>query len=163
MADAPPGGDRRIADLVDELRTAREEFLGALDAVVRERGEGPGLAGEWGARELIAHLGYWAGHGADAIHAVVEGRADEFEVGEGEVDARNETVARVARATDLATVRRREEASFNALLERIRALDAELLGVRLAQWGTLLEGIREDGAIHYRAHADELRGGGAAA
>jgi hypothetical protein len=163
MSGAPIGDDRRTTELIDELREARADFMGSLEATVGERGDGPGLAGEWGARELIAHLGYWVGHAADAIHAVQEGRAGEFDVGNDEVDARNETVARVARATDLATVRRREGASFEALVEGIRTLDPGLLDVRIADWGTLRDGIREDGAVHYREHADDLVGGGSAA
>lgn len=163
MSAAPIGGDNRTTELIDELHGARDDFMGALEASVGERGDGPGLAGAWGARELIAHLGYWVGHAADAIHAVQEGRAGEFDVGDDEVDARNDTVARVARATDLATVRRREEASFEALVDRLRTLDPGLLDVQVADWGTLRDGIREDGAVHYREHADELVGGGSAA
>jgi hypothetical protein len=88
---------------------------------------------------------------------VEQGRADEFEVGDTEVDARNATVARVARQASLPTVRQREEASYNALLERMRRLDPALLGVQLGTWGTLEAGLREDGPVHYREHADQLR------
>ena len=76
--------------------------------------------------------------------------------------SRNETVARVARQTNLATVRRREAASVEALLERLRGLDPSLLGTRLAAWGSLHDGIREDGAVHYREHAADLGDGAGA-
>ena len=75
------------------------------------------VVGEWSARELVAHLGYWAGHAVEVIHAVETGRAAEVGIGEPSVDERNETVARVARQTDLATVRKREAASAQALLD----------------------------------------------
>ncbi|MFN2417685.1 MAG: hypothetical protein ABR593_02015 [Candidatus Limnocylindria bacterium] len=142
--------------LAGELTDARATFLEKLDRVLSERGPDTKLAGEWGARELVAHLGYWAGHVAEAIHAVEQGRGDEFEVGDQEVAVRNETVARVARQASFATVRRREAASVEALTERLEALDPALLDTRLATWGTLHDGIREDGAIHYRVHADDL-------
>ena len=145
--------------LADELTEARAAFVAGLDRILAERGPDARLSGEWGARELVAHLGYWVGNVADAIHAVEDGRADEFGIGDGEVDARNETVARVARETNLATVRRREAASVEALLERLRGLDPSLLGTPLASWGSLHDGIREDGAVHYRKHAAELGGG----
>ena len=150
MTEAP---DR----LADELVVARDEFLAALAAIEPARLADPGLHGTWSARELIAHLGYWVGHAADAIHAAEEGWADAFEVADAATDGRNETVARIARQTDLETVRRREAASFDALLERLRGLDPALLDIRLADWGSLHDGVREDGANHYRAHATDLR------
>jgi hypothetical protein len=148
--------------LARELTEARTNFMDALDRVTAERGPDARLAGEWGARELVAHLGYWVGHAAEAIHAVEQGRADEFDVGDQEVDVRNETVARVARQASLATVRRREAASVEALIERLDDLDPALLETRLAAWGTLHDGIREDGAVHYRTHANQLAGEGQA-
>lgn len=116
----------------------------------------PGLIGEWSARELIAHLGYWSGHAAELIHAAQQDPGDARGSAEPSVDEINETVARIARDTDLATVRRREAASVEALVERLRALDPALLERRLADGATLEEGIREDGPLHYREHTEEL-------
>ena len=89
------------------------------------------------------------------IHAVEVGRIDE-DADERTVDEINATVARIARETTLATVRKREAASVEALLERLRTLDPALLEV-LPDGATLAEGIREDASAHYREHADELR------
>ena len=143
--------------LVEELRDERDAFFHALDAVAPGSLTTPGLVGEWSARDLIAHLGYWVGHAAEVVHAVEEGRIDEVGVGEPPVDEVNATVARVARTTDLATVRRREAASVEALVERLVMLDPSLLDEWLPDGDTLADGIREDGAAHYRGHAEELR------
>ena len=143
--------------LVDELVEARDALLGELAAVSPESMTTPGLLGEWSARELIAHLGYWAGHAVEIIHAAEEGRLEELGADDPAVDDVNETVARVARETDLATVRKREAASVEVLVERLRALDPALLAQRLPDGASLAEGIGEDGAAHYRQHADELR------
>jgi hypothetical protein len=143
--------------LVDELLAARAALLDELAAVRPESMTTPGLVGEWSARELIAHLGYWAGHAVEIIHAAEEGRLEELGVDDPAVDEVNETVARVARETDLATVRKREAASVEVLLDRLRALDPLLLTQRLPDGATLADGITEDGAAHYREHADELR------
>jgi len=143
--------------LADELTAARSDFLAALEAVDQTA---PGLVGDWTARELVAHLGYWAGHAVEVIHAVETGRADEVGVGETSVDVRNETVARVARQADLATVRKREAASVQALLERLAATDPALLDERLPDGATLAQGVREDGADHYREHTAALRTAG---
>jgi hypothetical protein len=143
--------------LIDDLVAARQELLESVDRVIPASMSTPGLVGEWSGRELIAHLGYWAGAAVEAIHAVEEGRADEVGEGKPPTDEVNETVARVARATDLATVRKREAASVEALLERLRRLDPSLLATQLPDGATLEQDIAEDGADHYRQHADELR------
>jgi hypothetical protein len=140
--------------LVAELQLERDRFFDALSAVAPESLTTPGLVGAWSAREIIAHLGYWAGHAVEAIHAVEQ---DRIEPDEPDTDAVNETVARVARSTDIATVRRREAASFEALLERLRAVEPGLLATELPEGDTLLEAVRGDGPDHYREHAEQLR------
>lgn len=143
--------------LIDELTTARQELFDVLDRVSPASMTTTGLLGEWSGRELIAHLGYWAGAAVEVIHAVEEGRADEVGEGKPPTDEVNETVARVARETDLATVRKREAASVEVLIERLRRLDASLLSTPLPDGATLEASIAEDGADHYRQHAEELR------
>ena len=145
--------------LVDELSAARAAFFVAFEEIAPPQLHAPTLVNDWSARELIAHLGYWAGHAAEVIHAVEEGRTTEVGVGEPSVDERNETVARVARQADLATARKREAASVQALTERLQDLDPALLAERLPDGASLEEGIREDGAAHYHEHADQLRAG----
>jgi hypothetical protein len=142
------------ATLVAELTAARADFLVALEAVDQTA---PRVVGEWSARELVAHLGYWAGHATEVIHAVEAGRADEVGAGEPSVDDTNATVARVARQADFATATKREAASVQALLERLAAIDPALLTVPLPDGATLAQGIREDGPEHYREHTGDLR------
>ena len=149
-----PAGAQR---LVDELVAARGELFDALAAVEPGSLTTPGLVGEWSARELIAHLGYWAGHAVEVIHAAEEGRTEEIDRDAPPTDEMNEIVARIARDTDLATVRKREGASVEALLERLRRLDPGLLAAHLPDGATLEAGIEEDASAHYREHADELR------
>jgi hypothetical protein len=143
--------------LIDDLTDARAALMEVLDRVAPGSMTTPGLVGDWSGRELIAHLGYWAGNAVEVIHAVEEGRADEVGEGKPPTDEVNDTVARVARETDLATVRKREAASVEALVERLRRLDPSLLDTRLPDGATLEQGIAEDGAAHYRQHAEDLR------
>ena len=152
-------GAARLERLIRELTEARGGFLTALDAIEPARLDQPGLAGGWSARELVAHLGYWTGNAVEAIHLTEQGRPEDFgPTDDREVDERNETVARVARETNLETVRRREEASFEALVERLRSLIPALLDVTLGDGGSLEQAIRGDGPSHYREHAEALRG-----
>lgn len=161
MTDPPT----RLAALADDLIAARAEFLEALGDVDPALLTSPGLVGEWSARELVAHLGYWTGHATEAIHHAAQERMDEFDAGAPSVDERNAVVARVAGETDLATVRAREELAVDALRKRILAADPEWLAERDADGDTLEEIIQDDGARHYREHTRDIRvwfGAGAA-
>ena len=147
----------RLRALADDLVTARADFLDALADVDPALLTSPGLVGEWSAREVVAHLGYWAGHAAEAIHHAEQRRLDEFDVEAPSVDERNAVVARVAGETDLATVRAREELASDALRKRILGADPEWLIERDAEGDTLEEIIRNDGADHYREHTGDIR------
>lgn len=153
MTDNPTTG------LADELVAARERFFATFDGLPVGRRTGPALVGNWGARELIAHLGYWAGHSAEAVHRAQLGEADQLDADGPDVDQLNETVARVARETPLATVRAREAAAAEALAERMRGLDPALLAVVLPDGRTLERQLRTDGPDHYAEHAAELGAG----
>ncbi len=144
-------------DLIGDLGAARDEFFSTLDAIDPRHLNAAGLIGEWGARELVAHLGYWTGHAVEIIHAVESGRRGEAGMNGSSVDEVNATVARVARQTDLARVRTREAASAQALVERLGGIDPALLSERLPGGATLEEGIIVGGSAHYREHLAELR------
>jgi hypothetical protein len=147
------GRDTLIAD----LRREREDLFAVLASVDPGSLTTPGLVGEWSARELVAHLGFWVGHATEVIHLFELGRIEEDDLGGQTVDEVNATVARIARDAPLATVRKREEASVEALVERLGTLDESLLPELLPDGATLEQGIREDASDHYREHAEELR------
>jgi hypothetical protein len=143
--------------LIADLQRERNALFAMLDVVEPGSLTTPGLIGEWSARELIAHLGYWIGHATEVIHLLEVGRIEEDDLGGQTVDEINATVARIARDTPLATVRKREAASVEALVERLRTLDPARLAEVLPDGATLDQGIREDASDHYREHAEELR------
>ena len=156
MNDAP--GATCDAILAD-LRLARDEFVAALDDVDPALLTAPGMVGDWSARELVAHLGYWTGHAAEALHHAERGILHEFGTDDPDfdVDEINATVTRVARETDLATVSRREEAAYGALVDRLAAADDAWLPETVAYGDTLEQVLREDGPEHYREHTQDLR------
>ncbi|MDP9270314.1 MAG: maleylpyruvate isomerase N-terminal domain-containing protein [Chloroflexota bacterium] len=147
----------RIAALAHELEAAHGAFALVLGSLTRDQLAASRLVGEWGVREIIAHLGYWAGNAAEAIHQAELGTAAQFGADEPDVEARNAVVARVARDTELATVRAREEAAFKALLDRVRRADPAWLDETTATSETIGFLVRDDGADHYRDHAADLR------
>ncbi len=140
-----------------DLVAARDEFVAALGDVDPALLTAPGLAGQWSARELLAHLGYWTGHAAEALHTAAEARTADFGEDELDVDERNAVVARVAAETDLATVRKREEAAFDALLTALRAADPAWLEERVSYGDSIEQVVRDDGADHYREHTADIR------
>jgi len=146
-----------LQDLERAVIEAREEFMAALETMDPALLTAPGLVGEWSARELLAHLGYWAGLAAEALHAASQGRTEAFGADDLEVDERNEVVARVASETDLATVRKREQAAYEALLDALRGADPAWLEERVSYGDSLEEVVRDDGADHYREHAADIR------
>jgi hypothetical protein len=152
----PPPAPSPEALAVD-LASARDAFLDALDDVEPELLTTPGLVGEWSARELIAHMGYWAGHAAEALHFGADGRADEFGEAEMDVDERNAVVARVAAESDVRSVREREAAAYDALLEALHAATPQLLSERVAYGDTLEQVVRDDGPDHYHEHTLDIR------
>lgn len=150
-------GHARLEGLVSGLIDERSAVVQALTGVDPRLMTAPGLAGEWSARELIAHLGFWTGHATEALHHAEEGRLAEFGGPELDVEETNAVVARVARETDLATVRAREEAAFDALVARLRVADAAWLDERTAYGDTLEQVLLDDGVEHYREHALDVR------
>ncbi len=149
--------ESRTARLVEELIAAHDEFTSALEAVPHDLIRRPGVAGEWSVQEVVAHLGYWAGYAVEVVQAAERGATESFGEGRPSVDEINATVARVARQSDAASVRAREQASFDALVARVAAMDPELLDVSLRGGATVEAAIREDGVDHYREHAAGLR------
>lgn len=147
----------RIAALVGELEAAHGAFIGVLSSLSPAQLNANRLVGEWGAREIVAHLGYWAGNAAEALHRAELGTAATFGADDLDVEARNAVVARVASETDLATATAREAAAFEALLNRVRHADPAWLDEVTADGETVGFLVRDDGADHYREHAAELR------
>lgn len=150
-------GPEAIEALVADLQASREEFMAALDDVEPSLLTTPGLVGDWSARELIAHLGYWCGHAAEALHHAEMDRTADFGEDEFDVDERNAVVARVAAETELAIVRQREEAAFEALGLRLERADPAWLDEKVSFGDTLEQVILDDGPEHYREHTLDLR------
>ena len=144
-------------DLVRDLTDARQELLRAVDAIDPSSHTTPGLIGDWSVRDLLAHVGYWAGHAVEAIHAAEDGRPGEYGLDTPETDEVNATVLRVARHTPLEAVRQREAASFEALTTWLGRMEPTLLHVELGDGSTVEETVRGDGVDHYREHAVDLR------
>ena len=147
----------RIRSLLDDLAAARDEFLAAIGDVDPALRTAPGLVGEWSARDLVAHVGYWTGHGAEALHRAEQDELDAFGSDELSVDERNAVIARVAAEADWATVMAREQGAYEAFAKRLARADPDTLGNRDAEGDTLEEIVAFDGVDHYREHTLDIR------
>lgn len=146
-----------VQELLDGLAAARDEFLAAVADIDPALRTTPGLVGDWSARDLLAHVGYWSGHAAESLHRAEQGELHEFGRDDLSVDDRNDVVTRVARETDYATVASREQGAYEAFVARLTAVDPEALDDRDADGDTLEEIIAFDGADHYREHTLDIR------
>jgi len=149
--------DTHVQELLDGLASAREAFLAAMADIDPALRTTSGLVGDWSARDLLAHVGYWTGHAAESLHRAAQGELNEFGRDELSVDDRNEVVTKVARETDYATVATREQGAYDAFVTRLAAVDPESLSDRDADGDTLEEIIAFDGADHYREHTLDIR------
>jgi hypothetical protein len=148
--------EARRTQLLEDLAAAHDELASALARLPSDGLGRPALKGEWSVQEVVAHLGYWAGYAVEAVQAAERGTAATFGEGRPSVDEINATVARVARQSDFAAVRAREQSSFDALVARVAEMDAGLLDATLRGGETVERAIREDGVDHYREHASDL-------
>jgi hypothetical protein len=108
-----------VQELLDGLTAARDEFLAAVADIDPALRTTSGLVGDWSARDLLAHVGYWAGHAAESLHRAEQGELNEFGRDELSVDDRNEVVTKVARETDYTTVATREQGAYDAFVARL--------------------------------------------
>ncbi len=149
--------DSHVQTLVEDLNRARDEFLKAVGDIDPGLRTAPGLVGDWSARELLAHVGYWTGHAAEALHRAEQGELAESGHDALSVDERNVVVARVAAEADYATSASREQGAYEAFATRLGAVDPDTLEERDADGDTLAEIIADDGADHYREHTLDVR------
>jgi hypothetical protein len=149
--------DPHVQELLHGLKAAREEFLAAIGDIDPSLRTTPGLVGDWSARELLAHVGYWTGHAAEALHRAGQGELAAYGKDELSVDDRNAVVARVAAETDYATAAKREQGAYEAFAEHLATVDTESLGECDADGDTLEEIVAFDGADHYREHTLDIR------
>jgi hypothetical protein len=153
MAEPPD----QVQALLSELTAARDEFMAAIGDIDPALRTTPGLVGDWSARELVGHAGYWAGHAAEALHRAEQDELDAFGIDELTVDERNEVVAKVAAAADWERVTARERGAYEAFSARLARVNPDRLGDRDADGDTLAEIVAFDGVDHYREHTLDIR------
>src|SRR5512135_2544446 len=114
------GGIMNKAELLERVRTSRQEWEETIASLSDAQIEQPNLAGGWSVKIVLAHLAWWERRLATIFATLRAGKlpqGPEFE--KFEVDVVNDLVAAESRARALTAVRGEEAAAFADLLEQI--------------------------------------------
>jgi Protein of unknown function (DUF1706) len=85
------------------------------------------VAGQWTAKDNVAHLNAWREHATQILDAVRRGEEPEGPVDDRDLDARNAVIYEAHRGESAADVRAVATASYAALLEAVAASSEEVL------------------------------------
>jgi hypothetical protein len=157
-ASAPGGGAHGRRDtLLADLVAARTAFIAAVGDVDPDLLTAPGLLDEWSARDLVAHVAFWADHGADALALAVAGRGAEYDYQPSQTDAMNAARFAVSQTMTPREAADDEARAFARFRDALAGIDDGLLGTRLGSGDTVEEMVRYDGPDHYAEHTAHIR------
>jgi hypothetical protein len=156
-ADGRKGPNARRDALLAELVAARTAFRAAFADVDRDLLTAPGLLGDWSARDLVAHVAFWADHGADALALAAAGRAGEYVDDGTQTDDVNAARFAVSQGMSPDEAADDEARAFTRFRDALAGIDGELLDVKLGSGDTVEEMIRYDGPEHYAGHTAHVR------
>ena len=142
--------------MIDRERLLREEDVAwrrlaqRFDTVPERRFEEPALTPEgWSPKDAMFHISGWM---ADCGEQLTRMRAGTFDPGEesrGSIERQNQAWFEVSRSMPPGDVRAGFVPSRLRMLEAFRAL--EEVSLDAVEW------FEESGALHYAAHAEDLR------
>ena len=66
----------RKADLLAQLRSENEGWEGLLAEIGEDRMDGPGVAGAWSIKDIVAHLAAWRRRTVGRLEAVAQGKPE---------------------------------------------------------------------------------------
>ncbi len=143
--------------LLDQMDSARAEFLNALADVDADLVTVPGVLDDWSVRDLVVHVAAWCEHATSALSLASEGRGADFAYSEGDTDAMNERILAEGRRVAPSEALHREESAFARFRSAVANLDPGLLSLTLGNGDRVEEVIRYDGPDHYAEHTGHLR------
>ncbi len=111
----------RLLESLDRARAKEEALLALCDDTPTP------VAGQWTAKDNVAHLNAWREHAAHILDAVGRGEEPEGPVDDRDLDARNAVIYEAHRGESAAEVRAGATASYAALMEAVSASSEENL------------------------------------
>ena len=152
-----------VAQLLDEMRTARSNWEAILAEVGEARLTEPGVEGDWSLKDIIAHITYFETWAADNVMAFRSGEPQPQSEYKGlEMDEENARIYERLRAKPLPQVLQESQVSFQRSIEAVQGLrdedlyDPEYTRVPDADW-TVFDLIEGDTFEHYNDHITPVR------
>lgn len=109
----------RLLESLDRARAQEEALIALIDD------EPAPVAGQWTAKDNVAHLNAWREHAAHLLESVQRGEEPEGPVDDRDLDARNAVIYEAHRDKSAADVRAAIATSYAALIAAVAASSAE--------------------------------------
>jgi hypothetical protein len=141
----------RRAEILEQIRTSRQQFADALARVEPERMAESGVNGEWSVKDVLVHIAWWEQH---LLRRLRTGRDDLYVDGvDGHevTDRANAEVYAANHERPLAEVRAEYETSYQELLATIEAMPVDELAN-----DEVCEAISWDTFKHYPKHREMI-------
>ncbi len=156
------------AELVDTLRTERENWESLLAEIGRERMTQPGATGEWSVKDVIAHVTYYEQWLANWLEAAQRGEVlARTGIDEMEMHERNAVIYGQNRDLPLDEVLAQSRQSFERVLQSVQALSEQdvtdpsrferYIAAVWDETPPLWECIAGDSFGHYAEHITPIR------
>lgn len=144
-----------MTDLRRQLTQAEDaayaEFCDQLDGLSDEELQESFLGPDaWSAKDLMFHVGAWLAEGGRVLERIRLGTHVDESVEDDETERKNREWFEMSRMLDVNTVRAELSSARNRMLRELDALPE--VSPLAAEW------FAECGDIHYREHAEHLRG-----
>ncbi len=150
----------RKQELLDEIASARAEFLDAINGLTPEQMRMPGACGIWSVKDVIAHLTAWESETVTALNQIQNRRVPSILQIE-DIHSWNEDQYHQNAARPLEAITADFEGVHRMLRQMIEDLDEQtLFNHRRFRW---MEGeplaylIQENAPWHEQEHAEDIR------
>ncbi len=141
----------RKTEILEQIRTTRQQFEDVLVRVEPARMTEPGVNGEWSVKDVLAHIAWWEQHLLRRLRTGNDDLSVEGEDGRVTTDRANAEVYALNRERPLVEVRAEYDASYREVLAAIESLsDDELVS------DEVYDAIAWDTFRHYPEHTAML-------
>lgn len=154
-------------DFLARMRSRRERWNALLDRIEDHAMESAGVAGDWSARDIVAHVTAYERGLVEWLQAALSGTVKTFEVlDHPDVDFRNARILEEYEGQSWKEVEAEASRVFNQLMELLATISEEELSDRervewyvVPRWGrrrALWECIADDSYRHYEQHSEGI-------
>jgi len=149
------------AELLERIHTGRQQLEAILAQISDDHMTTPSLPGQWSAKDLLAHIGWWEQRIVTTYHTLLRGETPDPEADALPVDELNAHVYALYCDRPLAEVRREEHEAYYALLVLAEsAPEDDLFNQHRFAWTeeqAFCEWISGNTYEHYEEHLRDLR------